>query len=169
MVRGYFCCCLAGSNSFATLWALARQAPPSTEFSRQEYWRELPFPSPGALPHPGIKPTSPALVGVLFTIEPSQKPQRPSLVYLKCLPANILRNLNLCLLHSVWDIRIRVLIASLMTYMNLEDLLTLPLGLKFLICEKKLLRCLLCFISLKSFASVILPYPVITFFLIKKR
>ena len=31
------------------------------EFSRQEYWRGLPFPSPGDLPHPGIGPGSPAL------------------------------------------------------------------------------------------------------------
>ena len=31
------------------------------EFSRQEYWSGLPFPSPGDLPDPGIKPRSPAL------------------------------------------------------------------------------------------------------------
>ena len=31
------------------------------EFSRQEYWSELPFPPPGNLPHLGIKPASPAL------------------------------------------------------------------------------------------------------------
>ena len=31
------------------------------EFSRQEYWSELPFPSPGNLPNPGIKPKSPEL------------------------------------------------------------------------------------------------------------
>ena len=45
---------------FATLWAIAHQAPLSTEFSRQEYWSGLPFPTPGDLPNPGIKPTSPA-------------------------------------------------------------------------------------------------------------
>ena len=37
------------------------QAPPSMEFSRQEYWSRLPFPLPGDLPHPGIKPGSHAL------------------------------------------------------------------------------------------------------------
>ena len=47
---------------FATPWAIAHQAPLSTEFSRQEYWSGLPFPTPGDLPNPGIKPTSPALV-----------------------------------------------------------------------------------------------------------
>ena len=49
---------------------VARQAPQSVEFSRQEYWNGLPFPSPGDLPDPGIKPLSlmsPALAGRLFT------------------------------------------------------------------------------------------------------
>ena len=46
---------------FATPWAVAYQAPPSMEFSRQEYWSGLLFPSPGDLPDPGIKPRSPAL------------------------------------------------------------------------------------------------------------
>ena len=42
-----------------TLWTVAYQAPPSMGFSRQEYWSGLPFPSPGDLPDPGIKPGSP--------------------------------------------------------------------------------------------------------------
>ena len=46
---------------FAIPWTVAYQAPPSMEFSRQEYWSGLPFPSPGDLPDPGIKPRSPAL------------------------------------------------------------------------------------------------------------
>ena len=46
------------SNSFATPWTVARQAPLLTGFPRQEYWSGLPFPSPGDLPDPGIKPTS---------------------------------------------------------------------------------------------------------------
>ena len=37
------------------------QAPPSMGFSRQQYWSGVPFPSPEDLPHPGIKPGSPAL------------------------------------------------------------------------------------------------------------
>ena len=41
--------------------SLQPQAPPSMEFSRQEYWNGLPFPSPGDLPNPGIEPRSPAL------------------------------------------------------------------------------------------------------------
>ena len=35
---------------------IAHQAPPSVEFSRQEYWSELPFPPPGDPPNPGIEP-----------------------------------------------------------------------------------------------------------------
>ena len=49
-------------------WTIARQAPLSMGFSRQEYWSGLPRPSPGDLPNPGIEPeslTSPALAGSL--------------------------------------------------------------------------------------------------------
>ena len=42
-------------------------------FPRKEYCSGLPFPSPGDLPHPGIKPTSPALAGRFFTTEPPGK------------------------------------------------------------------------------------------------
>ena len=44
-------------------WTVACQAPLSMGFSRQEYWSGLPFPLPGDLPNPGIKPRSPALQG----------------------------------------------------------------------------------------------------------
>ena len=44
-----------------SLQSHGHQAPPSMGFSRQEYWGGLPFPSPGNLPDPGIKPRSPAL------------------------------------------------------------------------------------------------------------
>ena len=46
---------------FATLWTMAQQAPLSMEFSRQEYWSGLPFPTPVDLPDPGIEPGSPSL------------------------------------------------------------------------------------------------------------
>ena len=46
---------------FATPWTVAYQASLSMRFFRQEYWNGLPFPSPGDLPNPGIKPRSPAL------------------------------------------------------------------------------------------------------------
>ena len=46
----------------------------SMGFSRQEYWSGLPFPTPGDLPHPGIEPTSHALVREFFTTAPPGKP-----------------------------------------------------------------------------------------------
>ena len=62
------------SESFAGPWTVARQAPLSMEFSRQEYWSVLPFPSPGNLPDPEIEPISPALAARFFTTEPPGKP-----------------------------------------------------------------------------------------------
>ena len=53
---------------FATPWTVAHQAPPSMDFSRQEYWSGLPFPSPGDLPYPGIEPGSPHVAGRHFTV-----------------------------------------------------------------------------------------------------
>ena len=55
---------------FAALWTIACQAPLSLEFSKQEYWSDLPLPTPGDLPDPGIKPVSLAslaLVDRFFT------------------------------------------------------------------------------------------------------
>ena len=58
----------------ATPWAVAYQAPLSMEFSRQEYWSGLPFPSPGDLLNPGIEPGSPALKADALPSEPPGKP-----------------------------------------------------------------------------------------------
>ena len=78
----YICCyisnilhaCVLSSIShvqpFATRWPITRQVPLSMWLSRQEYWSELPCPSPGDLPNPGMKPASlmsPALAGGFFT------------------------------------------------------------------------------------------------------
>ena len=52
----------------------AHQAPPSMEFSRQEYWSGLPFPSPGDLPNLGIEPGSPALQADALPSEPPANP-----------------------------------------------------------------------------------------------
>ena len=61
--------------TLTTVWAVARQAPLSTGFSRQKSWSALPFPSPGDLPNPGIEPLSPVtpVVGRFFTTEPPGK------------------------------------------------------------------------------------------------
>ena len=58
-------------------WTIIHQAPLSMEFSREEYWNGSPFPTPRALPCPGIKPeylVSPALTGRFFTNDPPGKP-----------------------------------------------------------------------------------------------
>ena len=59
---------------FATPRTVAYQAPPSMGFSRQEYWSGVPFPSPGDLPNPGIKPGSPKFQANALTSEPPGKP-----------------------------------------------------------------------------------------------
>ena len=62
----------------ANLWTVARPAPLSAGFSRQEYWSGLPCPPPGTLAHPGIKPASlksPALAGGSLPLVPPEKPQ----------------------------------------------------------------------------------------------
>ena len=59
---------------FETPWTVAYQPPPSMEFSRQECWSGLPFPSPGDLPDPGIEPGSPALQADVLPSEPPGKP-----------------------------------------------------------------------------------------------
>ena len=55
---------------FVTTWTAAHQASLSMGFPRQEYWSGLPFPSPGALPDPGLDPASPVLADGFFTAEP---------------------------------------------------------------------------------------------------
>ena len=57
-------------SDFATPWNIAHQAPPSMEFSRQEYWSGEPFPSPGDLSDPGTEPRSPALQAESLPSEP---------------------------------------------------------------------------------------------------
>ena len=57
-----------------TPWTVARQAPLFTEFSRQDYWSGLPFPSPRDLPDPGTEPGSPALKAGSLPTEPPGKP-----------------------------------------------------------------------------------------------
>ena len=60
---------------FATPWTVAHQAPASMEFSRQEYWSGLSFPSPGDLPDPGMEPQSPTLQADALPSEPPGNPK----------------------------------------------------------------------------------------------
>ena len=71
----YICVYLSHSviHLFVTSWTVAHQAPLSMGFSRQEYCNELPFPSPGDLPDPGIEPGSPTLQADSLPSEPPGK------------------------------------------------------------------------------------------------
>ena len=60
---------LSHISLFVTLWMVAHQAPLYMEFSRQEHWSRLPFPTPGNFSDPGIKRVSPAFTGGFFTTE----------------------------------------------------------------------------------------------------
>ena len=62
------------SQLFTTPGTVACQSPSSMGFSRQEYWRGVPFPSPGDLPDPGIKPRSPKVQANALPSEPPGKP-----------------------------------------------------------------------------------------------
>ena len=73
-VRVCVCYVFSRVQFFMTPWTVAHQAPLSMEFSRQEYWIRLPFPSPGDLSNPGMKPGSPALQEDPLPSEPLGKP-----------------------------------------------------------------------------------------------
>ena len=69
-------CVLSYVQLFAAPWTVAHQVPLPREFSRQEYWSGVPFPTPGDLPNLGIELTSlasPALAGRFFTTAPPGK------------------------------------------------------------------------------------------------
>ena len=67
---------------FATPWTVAHQPPLSMEFSRQEYWNELPFPSPGDLPQPRDQSQVSWIAGRFFTIWASREVLWTLLIYL---------------------------------------------------------------------------------------
>ena len=73
----YFFCMGNGglvAQSCLTPWIVACQASLSMGVSRQEYWSNVPFPSPGDLPDPGIEPGSPASQADSLLTEPPGKP-----------------------------------------------------------------------------------------------
>ena len=65
---------LSRGRLFATPWTVAHQAPPSMQFSRQEYKSGEVVPSPGDLPNPGIEPRTPTLQADSLLFEPPGKP-----------------------------------------------------------------------------------------------
>ena len=97
---------------FSTSWTVAYQAPPPMEFSRQEYWSRLPFPSPGDFPDPGIELRSPALHADTL---PSETPGKPSHTWYMCYPY--------VTLHTFVGLHFYMLVALL--YMLLCDMFSL--------------------------------------------
>ena len=75
------CCAelLSSVKLFATLWTVARQAPLSMGFSRQEYWSGLPCPPPGDLPKSGIETRSTILQADSL---PSEAPRKPKSLWI---------------------------------------------------------------------------------------
>ena len=57
--------CFSCVRLSVTLCTVVHQAPLSMEFSRQEYWSDLPCPPPGGLPNPGSEPVSPVATALL--------------------------------------------------------------------------------------------------------
>ena len=96
------------------LWTVAHQAPLSVEFSRQEYWSRLPFPSPLDIPDPGFEPMSAALKADSLPSEPPGKPEQvpwlsgvntecaedPQLIKCTLLPYHCGKLLNICSFFS---------------------------------------------------------------------
>ena len=64
---------------FVTLWTVVPQAPLPMEFSRQDYWSDLPCPPPGDLPYPGIELVSFTFLalasGFFIPLVPPEKPK----------------------------------------------------------------------------------------------
>ena len=71
-------------SGFATLWTIARQAPLSMGFSRQEYWGGSPFPLHGDFPDPGIEPTSLTPLTLASGSLPPAPPGKPNITHVHC-------------------------------------------------------------------------------------
>ena len=91
--------------TLATPWTLAHQASLSMGFSRQEYWSGLPYPPPGDLPNPEIKPRSPALQAHSLPAEPPGKPKNTGVGSRSLLQQIFLtQESNQGLLHYRWTL-----------------------------------------------------------------
>ena len=92
--------CLSHVRLFETPWTVARQAPLSIGFSRQEYWRGSPCPLPGNLPNPGIETRSPTLQADSLPSKPPGKPKNTGVGSLSLLQGSFLtQESNWGLLH----------------------------------------------------------------------
>ena len=137
-----------------TFWTVPHQDPLSMEFSRQEYWSGLPFPSPGDLPDPGIQPRSPTSQVDSLPFEPSGKPPHNS-IYLSsvqfscsvmsdsCNPMTAVCHASLSITNS----------QSLLELMSIE--LVMPFSHLILCCPLLLLPSV--FPSIRVFSNMSVP------------
>ena len=72
---------LQSCRLFATLWTVVCQAPLFMGFPRQEYWSGVPFPPPGDLPDPAIKPASPVSPAFQEDSLPTEPPRKPNSIF----------------------------------------------------------------------------------------
>ena len=97
---------------FATPWTVAHQAPQSIGFSRHEYWSELPFPAPGDLPDPGIKPRPPHCRQTLYRLSLQGSVTLSLLIEIVSNPSSLFSILSQTIQHvrslEVFSIRIKV-------------------------------------------------------------
>ena len=114
-IRKWKCWSLSHVRLFETPWSVAHQAAPSMGSSRPEYWSELPFPSPGDLPSPGIKPGSPSLQADSLLSEPQGS------------PSFISPSVNYASETVIWSHRFSA--PSCTTWWRFEKAFQLPLGM----------------------------------------
>ena len=96
--------CFSCVRLCAALWLIARQAPLSMGFSRQEHWSGLSCPPPEGLPDPGIKPTSlrsPALAGGFFTTSATWEAQNYHMIQHFHFWVEMKTNSKRCVHHNV--------------------------------------------------------------------
>ena len=88
-------------------WTVAHQLPLSMEFSRQEYWSGLPFPSPGDLPDLGIEPGSPTLQADSLPSESPALVAWISRILYKCEVRKLAREEAFCKGNSVGSLEVK--------------------------------------------------------------
>ena len=101
---------------FVNFWTVACQVSLSIQFSSQEYWSGLPFPSPGDLPNPGIGPRSPAILADSLLPEPPRKPQPIIYIAYQMFPETLLSVLG------VYFLQFAMLLQRISIEMNLKNL-----------------------------------------------
>ena len=121
--------CICHVRFFVTPWTVACQVPLSMDFSRQEYWSGLPFPSPEDLPNPGIEPRVPCIASRFFTIGYT------CLCIKIVFSAPVTKYMWFWTWHIIefkaWDLSVReVLQSTLLYYQNMHKVLTLVLHIE---------------------------------------